>query len=78
MQEYTTYTATEGERLDVIYFKAYGINAFNQRDYDNFLLANAKLLKKDFLDGGDGVQIPTITQEPSQNDQSEGLYAISL
>ncbi|PAF49202.1 hypothetical protein BKH41_03730 [Helicobacter sp. 12S02232-10] len=78
----TTYTATQGERLDTIFFKLYG-NTFNQKAYDDFLMQNYKLLNKDLLDGGDAVIIDLNAIEQSNNQTNnnedvEGLYGIQL
>ncbi|PAF46298.1 hypothetical protein BKH41_09325 [Helicobacter sp. 12S02232-10] len=72
------YTATQGERLDSIYFKIYG-NNFHQKHYDVFLMQNHKLLKKDFLDGGDEVCFnPKAPDQEKCDDGMEGLYGIQL
>ncbi|MDO7253908.1 hypothetical protein [Helicobacter cappadocius] len=69
------YIATEGECLDSIYFKYYGLK-FNQNQYDDFMMDNFKLLLKDTLDGGDEVYIREI--KPTQEDEIKGLYGIDI
>lgn len=69
------YIATEGERLDSIYFKHYGLE-LNQSQYDEFLKVNHKLLLKDTLSSGDVVVIPEI--KIAQEQEAIGLYGINL
>lgn len=69
------YIASEGERLDSIFFKHYG-NDFNQKAYDEFMMANYYLLLKDILNAGDIVIIPEI--KPIEQEETKGLYGINL
>lgn len=69
------YIATEGERLDSIYFKHYGLE-LNQSQYDEFCQKNHKLLLKDTLNAGDIIYIPKI--QTTQEEDTKGLYGISL
>ncbi|PAF50870.1 phage tail protein [Helicobacter sp. 13S00477-4] len=69
------YIATQGERLDSIFFKHYGME-FDQKIYDEFMMKNHHLLLKDTLDSGDEVLIkPIAIQELSV---AEGLYGIDI
>lgn len=69
------YIARDGERLDSIFFKHYGIE-FDQNLYDAFLKQNYKLLLKDTLEVGDEVLIPEI--EPIAQEDAKGLYGIDV
>jgi len=65
------YRAVEGDRLDIIVFKAYG--SIDAVVFDAVLDANEHLLQSSVLQAGDIVYLPKVAQT-SKNKKTKALW----
>lgn len=78
MQDSIKHIATQGERLDSIYAKYYGIvSSLNTLHYESgynaFVLANIHLVSTPILKGGEIVYLPNL-KETQESDEVLGIW----
>ncbi len=66
------YMAVEGDRLDIIVFKAYG--SIDAVVFDAVLDANEHLIKNSVLHAGDTVYLPEVTRTQEEK-KTEALWS---